>query len=212
MTNISDQKFAEKMQTKRMEEAVERKRQQERYIDTTSHEMRNPLSAILQSADAINGSLTELRDADGLTAPQKELLDLTIESAQVISLCAQHQKRIVDDVLTLSKLDSALMVVTPIDVQPVTVVERALKMFEGELQSADIALEFKLDESYNALNIEWVKLDPHRLSQVLINLTTNAIKFTTTQEKRTIQMYVAASNGKTSARRQMGSDIHPVAS
>ena len=196
VTNISDQKFAEKLQTKRMEEAVERKRQQERYIDTTSHEMRNPLSAILQSADAIDGSLTELRDAGGLTAPQKELLDLTIESAQVISLCAQHQKRIVDDVLTLSKLDSALMVVTPIDVQPVTVVERALKMFEGELQSADIALEFKLDESYNALNIEWVKLDPHRLSQVLINLTTNAIKFTTTQEKRTIQMYVAASKEK----------------
>ena len=196
VTNISDQKFAEKMQTKRMEEAVERKRQQERYIDTTSHEMRNPLSAILQSADAINGSLTELRDAGSLTAPQQELLDLTIESAQVISLCAQHQKRIVDDVLTLSKLDSALMVVTPIDVQPVTVVERALKMFEGELSSADIALEFKLDESYNALNVDWVKLDPHRLSQVLINLTTNAIKFTTTQNKRTIQVYVAASTEK----------------
>ena len=198
VTNISDQKFAEKMQTIRMEEAVELKRQQERYIDTTSHEMRNPLSAILQSADSITGSLTEMIDANGLSAAHKELLDATVESAQVISLCAQHQKRIVDDVLTLSKLDSAMMVVTPVDVQPVTVVERALKMFEGELSTADIALELKLDESYTALNVDWVRLDPHRLSQVLINLTTNAIKFTTTQEKRTIQMYVAASTDKPS--------------
>ena len=209
VTDISSQKTAEILQTKRMEEAVELKRQQERYIDTTSHEMRNPLSAILQSADSITGSLTELRDADGLSVAQRELLDVTIESSAVISLCAQHQKRIVDDVLTLSKLDSAMMVVTPVDVQPVTVVERALKMFEGEFQTADIALEFKLDESYSKLNVDWIKMDPHRLSQVLINLTTNAIKFTTTQEKRTIQMFVGASTERPTSDNEWGLTFIP---
>ncbi|ETN42893.1 uncharacterized protein HMPREF1541_02051 [Cyphellophora europaea CBS 101466] len=204
MTNISSQKFAESIQTKRMEDALELKRQQEKYIDTTSHEMRNPLSAILQSADSITGSLTEMMASGNLAHEQRELLDMTIDSAQTITLCAQHQKRIVDDVLTLSKLDSAMVVVTPIDVQPVKVVQRAVKMFEGELSTADIALEFQVDSTYTSLDIDWVRIDPHRLSQVLINLTTNAIKFTTTQEKRTINMYVGASIEKPSTEDKWG--------
>ncbi|KPI37579.1 Virulence sensor protein BvgS [Cyphellophora attinorum] len=204
MTDISAQKAAESMQTKRMEDALEMKRQQEKYIDTTSHEMRNPLSAILQSADSIAGTLTDIRNARDLTQDQRELLDVTIDSAQTITLCAQHQKRIVDDVLTLSKLDSAMVVVTPVDVQPVRVVQRALKMFEAELSTSDIVLEFKVDQSYTDLGIDWVMIDPHRLSQVLINLTTNAIKFTTTQEKRTIIMYVGASTEKPSTEDKWG--------
>ncbi|EXJ66418.1 uncharacterized protein A1O5_10570 [Cladophialophora psammophila CBS 110553] len=198
MTDISAQKFAESLQTRRMEEAVELKRKQERYIDTTSHEMRNPLSAILQCADSITGSLSEMRDANGLTKPQQEILDLTIDSAQTITLCAQHQKRIVDDVLTLSKLDSAMMAVTPVDTRPIAVVHKVLKMFDAELKTADIRLELKIDTSFTAQEIDWVRIDPHRLSQVLINLMTNAIKFTTTQENRVIRMHIAASEEKPS--------------
>lgn len=41
ITNISAQKFAEDLQKRRMEEAVELKRQQENFIDITSHEMRS---------------------------------------------------------------------------------------------------------------------------------------------------------------------------
>ncbi|KAK4931151.1 hypothetical protein LTR66_016056, partial [Elasticomyces elasticus] len=110
-----------------------------------------------------------------------------------------HQKRIVDDVLTLSKLDSAMLLVTPVDTQPAVVARRAVKMFEGELQTADIALDVRIDKSYQNLMVDWVRLDPTRLSQVLINLMTNAIKFTTTQEKRAIRMHLAASKEKPSA-------------
>jgi PAS domain S-box-containing protein len=42
ITNISPQKWAEGFQKRKMEEAVELKRQQENFIDITSHEMRNP--------------------------------------------------------------------------------------------------------------------------------------------------------------------------
>ncbi|SLM36137.1 hsp90-like protein [Lasallia pustulata] len=193
ITNISQQKWAEDLQKRRMEEAVELKRQQENFIDITSHEMRNPLSAILQCADEISSSLTNFKLEQAASQPPTELVDSNIEAAQTIALCAQHQKRIVDDILTLSKLDSALLLVTPVDAQPVTVVQRALKMFEGELSTADIAMEFKVDESFRRLNIDWVRVDPSRLLQVLINLTTNAIKFTTTQAKRTIIVTLAAS-------------------
>jgi len=66
-------------------------------------------------------------------------------------------------------------------------------MFEGELESNDIAMEFRMEKSYLDLSIDWVKLDPSRLLQVLINLTTNAIKFTNGQARRTIVVSVGAS-------------------
>lgn len=128
----------------------------------------------------------------------EDVISSAIDSAQTISLCAQHQKRIVDDILTLSKLDSQLLLVTPVDAQPVTVAQRALKMHEGELQTADIQLKFVVDDSYRALGIDWVRFDPSRVLQVLINLTTNAIKFTTMESKRTIIVTIAASKQKPS--------------
>ena len=195
ITNISQQKWAEDFQKRRMEEAIELKRQQENFIDMTSHEMRNPLSAILQCSDEITSSLTEYKSGDHDSLPQGliDILDSSIDASQTIALCAQHQKRIVDDILTLSKLDSALLIVTPVSVQPVAVVQRALKMFEGELETNDIAMEFRMEKSYLDLGVDWVKLDPSRLLQVLINLTTNAIKFTHGQDKRTIIVSVGAS-------------------
>lgn len=193
VTNISQQKWAEDFQKRRMEEAVEMKRQQENFIDITSHEMRNPLSAILQCADGISTSLIEFRSYHSDRRLTSDLLDSNIDAAQTIALCAQHQKRIVDDILTLSKLDSALLLVTPVDIQPVKVVQRALKMFEGEVATADIKMKFSVDDSVKTLGIDWIRADPSRLLQVLINLTTNAIKFTTTQAKRTIIVTLAAS-------------------
>ncbi|KAL8728997.1 MAG: hypothetical protein Q9166_004998 [cf. Caloplaca sp. 2 TL-2023] len=194
ITNISQQKWAEHLEKRKMEEAVEMKRQQENFIDITSHEMRNPLSAILQCADEIATTLSGYRSSEKpATKALENLLDSNIDAAQTIALCAQHQKRIVDDILTLSKLDSALLLVTPCDVMPVSVVQRALKMFDGEVQTAKIKLEFRIDDSLRRLDVQWVRLDPSRLLQVLINLTTNAIKFTSTQAKRVITVTLAAS-------------------
>ena len=192
ITNISQQKWAEHFEKRRMEEAVELKRQQENFIDITSHEMRNPLSAILQCADEITSSLSDYR-SQGHRQITNSLMNDCIEAAQTIALCAQHQKRIVDDILTLSKLDSALLLVTPTTVRPVSVVQKSLRMFENELQTADVKLDLKMDPSWRKLNIDCVKLDPSRLLQVLINLTTNAIKFTSTQHKRNILVTLAAS-------------------
>ncbi len=193
ITDISQQKWAEYFEKRRMEEAVEMKRQQENFIDITSHEMRNPLSAILQCADEITTSLTELQTSGFPQGVIGELVKNAVDASGIIALCAQHQKRIVDDILTLSKLDSALLLVTPCDIMPKTVVQQALKMFDGEMHTADINLNFKIDESITKLGVEWVRLDPSRLLQVLINLTTNAIKFTTTQEKRIINVTMGAS-------------------
>ncbi|KAF4553387.1 Response regulator receiver domain-containing protein 1 [Elsinoe fawcettii] len=210
-TDISQQKWAEGFQKRKMEEAVELKRQQENFIDMTSHEMRNPLSAILQCSDEISATMVKIRDSQA-TLKGKDLDDSitsALEAAQTIALCAQHQKRIVDDILTLSKLDSELLLVTPVDAQPLTVVQRAMKMHEGELSSNDIQLKFQVDPSYKELNIDWVRFDPSRVLQVLINLTTNAIKFTTPESNRTITVSIAASRQKPSTLPKRAVDYFP---
>ncbi|KAI0599920.1 hypothetical protein F4775DRAFT_591024 [Biscogniauxia sp. FL1348] len=195
ITNISQQKLAEQIQTQRREEAVELKRQQENFIDITSHEMRNPLSAILQCADEIVGNLSRYcAPKENLQNEELKLaLEGCVEAANTITLCASHQKRIVDDILTLSKLDSQLLLVTPIDVQPLAVVQRVLKMFEGELNTNSIEMKFVVRNRYIDMGIDWVKLDPSRLLQVLINLMTNAIKFTQSRPQRSIIVTLDAS-------------------
>jgi PAS domain S-box-containing protein len=196
ITDISQQKWAEDFQKQRRDEAVEMKRQQENFIDITSHEMRNPLSAILQCADEISSGLSRYKQEKSLAGDPDALnilIDSCVEAASTISLCANHQKLIVDDILTLSKLDSNLLLVTPVDVQPVMVVQDVLKMFESELSSTQIEGQFCIDQSYRDLAIDWVKLDPSRLRQVLINLMTNAIKFTQGRPKRSIVISIGAS-------------------
>ncbi|KAF2121178.1 hypothetical protein BDV96DRAFT_594405 [Lophiotrema nucula] len=180
--DISQFKWAETVQRRMIDEALEAKRQQENFIDMTSHELRNPLSAVVQCADSVISTLHQLnpRQLDSI----HDEIDTCIDSLQTIVLCSLHQKRIIDDVLTLSKLDSNLILITPIRVQPAVVVSEALKMFEVECSQMQITLEFKEDETLEGL--EWVMLDPSRLLQVLINLLTNAIKFTKGRPTRKI--------------------------
>ncbi|CAK7273827.1 hypothetical protein SEPCBS119000_005857 [Sporothrix epigloea] len=198
ITDISQQKLAEEFQIQLRKEAVEHKRQQENFIDITSHEMRNPLSAILQTVDEITSTINELRKqpADGQREKYERAFHNIQEASNTITLCTNHQKRIVDDVLTLSKLDSRLLPVTPVDVQPVMVIRGTLKMFEPELIAHDIKCTFRVQPSYQELVGfgNWVKLDPSRLNQVLINLLTNAIKFTQSCEERSIVVSLGASD------------------
>ncbi|KAL1591034.1 hypothetical protein WHR41_00234 [Cladosporium halotolerans] len=194
LTDISRQKWAEGFQARRTEEAMELKRQQENFMDMTSHEARNPLSAITLCAESITTALKELLDNNrGTITLDRDALETHLEGAEIIVACAQHQKRIIDDVLTLSKLDSGLLVICPVEVQPVETIKQALRMFDSELLKSDITLEYHFLPSYYALNLDWLRLDPSRLLQILINLLTNAIKFTANCNLRKITVSVGAS-------------------
>lgn len=174
--DISQLKWAESVQTRSRIDAEEAKRQQEQFMDITSHEMRNPLSAILQSADDITISLDSYTSAaDKTTILCEELVQSILEAAQIISLCTQHQTRIINDILTLSKLNSDMLLVTPVAVQPEAVVKGILKMFQGEMQSHDIKMHFLLEQSYKECKVDWAFCDPSRLTQVFINILTNVI-------------------------------------
>lgn len=141
----------------------------------TSHELRNPLSAVVQCADSVIASLQGILSDDASTATNdmdfkkiRAEVASSIDSLQTIVSCSLHQKRVIDDVLTLSKLDSNLILITPVRVQSAVVVSEALKMFDVECSQMEIKLEFSRDPTFEGY--DWVMLDPSRLLQVLINL------------------------------------------
>ncbi|KAJ4298680.1 hypothetical protein N0V88_003711 [Collariella sp. IMI 366227] len=217
LSDVSLQKWQLDWEKERKEEALESKRQQENFIDMVSHEMRNPLSAIIHCADAITATLTRGQEllandafataeaagnetsegagtpTNDLRAEARELIVSSIDNAETIVGCAQHQKRIVDDILTMSKLDSSLLSITRVTVDPIKMVQEALKMFEVEARRVDINLSMIVDPSYRDLVIKYLDFDPSRLKQVLINLLTNALKFTKAGPTRNVTVAISAS-------------------
>ncbi|KAF9887538.1 hypothetical protein FE257_010116 [Aspergillus nanangensis] len=174
IADITQEKVAELYLKKVAQEAEQRKQQQERFIDMISHEVRNPLSAILHCTEDILEAVNH-RDDD---AAQQIPLEAITQAAETISLCVAHQKKIVDDVLTFSKLDASMLTLSPRRVQPRRHLARSLTMFRPELRKQNIQFEYKLDHSYEEGGVDWVMADLDRMAQVLINLVANAIKFT----------------------------------
>lgn len=69
-----------------------------------------------------------------------------------------------------------------------------LKIFQPELRKQNVDFSYTIRPEYDSCNVDWVMADLVRISQVIVNLMTNAIKFTTKSErKKKIDIEVAAS-------------------
>ncbi|KAL4926175.1 hybrid sensor histidine kinase/response regulator [Aspergillus undulatus] len=178
ISDITPEKKAELLQRKIADDAEERKQQQERFIDMISHEVRNPLSAILHCAEDIMDVV-----ADDAPEDAKEQMARITEAAETINLCVAHQKKIIDDVLIYSKLDASMLTLSPQQVQPRSHFATLLTMFKPELRKQRIEFNYQLDQSYADCRLDWVFADLDKMGQVLVNLVSNAIKFTAQAEE-----------------------------
>jgi signal transduction histidine kinase len=127
----------------------------------------------------------------------RELVTSSAEAVQIITSCSSHQKRyaiktpelmtsspvltlcftrIVDDLLTLSKLDSNLLQINQSPVRATSILDDMQRIFEIEAGRADIELRLEADPSIKEMNVDNVMLDTGRVHQILINLITNALK------------------------------------
>jgi signal transduction histidine kinase len=162
----------------------------ERFIDMISHEVRNPLSAILHCTEDI---LQIVKDRNSSQVPLANIM----QAAEIISLCVAHQKKILDDFLVFSKLDASMVTLSPKVVQPRRCLGNSLTIFRPELRKQKIQFEYKLDHSYAETGVEWVVADIDRIGQVLIYLVSNSIKFTTNSGgTREIRVSMGASSNR----------------
>lgn len=196
MTEVSRLKWAEAWHAKAAQEAQEAKRQQSEFTDAISHEVRNPLSAMLQLANSISGSLDDHKEDKTSGEEYLHIIQENIEAAKTIIFCAQHQKKILDDVLVLSKMDFMLLALSPTPVQQISLVENAVNMLHTTISEADIEMKIEAHESVTSLGVDWVMCDPLRVTQILVNLLSNAIKFTKLESHRRVTLIYGASVGE----------------
>jgi signal transduction histidine kinase len=93
--------------------------------------------------------------------------DSITESANTIILCTTHQRKIIDDILITSKLDSGLVQVEPIDFKPMTYLEAAISIYKAEAKSKGIELTIAAEKSCKEHKIEWLRGDPSRVMQIV---------------------------------------------
>ena len=194
-TDISLQKDAELQIAEARDAAEQATAAKSAFLANMSHEIRTPLNVIIGLSHLIH------RDLDD--PMQRGRLDqLLASSEQLLAL--------INDILDLSKIEAQRIVLDNQDFLLDVVVNRVLRMESSLAQEKGIALCADIAPALPGLVVNG---DALRLSQVLINLVNNAIKFT---DRGTVTLSIEASAGDDSllklrfAVRDTGMGISPM--
>jgi len=144
-------------QTKELQRADEKK---DEFLANTSHELRNPLHAI------INIAQTVLQDNQTLTTKNKENLSLLIR-------VGQRMRFTLNDILDITKLQDQRIQLYQSNVNLHMVAASVLDMSRFLTDQKDLNLQLDISRDFPE-----VHADENRLVQILFNLIHNAIKFT----------------------------------
>ncbi|MBT3702994.1 MAG: response regulator [Alphaproteobacteria bacterium] len=159
VTDITDRKLAEEALkvAKDLAEAAAEARSE--FVAVVSHEVRTPMNGVL-------GMARLLRDTD-LDDDQRDSVDIVVSSGEYLLT-------ILDDLLDISKLDANKLEIETVPFMMSDVVGKAVSVMAIRAQEQGLLLHSDV-----ATGLPDVMLgDPHRLRQILLNLISNAIKFT----------------------------------
>lgn len=129
------------------------------FIANMSHELRTPLGAILGFADLLQ---------------KTELGDIQKDYIEAINTSGKSLLSIINDVLDLSKLDAGKFMIESVPFSVPELMHSVQVMFSSKASAKGLRLSCSVDMSINYQLIG----DPMRLTQILVNLLGNAVKFT----------------------------------
>ncbi len=136
-------------------------RLKDEFLASMSHELRTPLNAVLGLSEALldeaYGTLTE-RQSRSLT---------TIHNS------GQHLLSLINDILDLAKIESGKEQLHLCCVELLNLCDTSLDFVKEQANKKNIQLDSQIE-----IGLGCVELDERRIKQVLINLLTNAVKFT----------------------------------
>lgn len=131
------------------------------FISTVNHELRTPLTSIIGYIELLKSEIELGRD------PQIDLIIDVVDKNALVLL------DLVESILSLSRLDSKQNKPLFEEVNLINTVEKAIFVLtpQADLNHVDIKLAFNQDNDYLVMG------DPNQLSQVFLNLISNAVKF-----------------------------------
>jgi len=157
-TTIAEEaKMKAEMATQTAENAVKAKQQ---FLSNMSHEIRTPMNAII--------GFTKVLLKTDLSAKQREYLTAIKMSGDALIV-------LINDILDLAKVDAGKMIFEQIPFTMALSISAMIHLFEAKIQEKNLALVIEYDKTIPAVLVG----DPVRLHQIILNLVSNAVKFTT---------------------------------
>ncbi|AFZ45918.1 multi-sensor hybrid histidine kinase [Halothece sp. PCC 7418] len=171
VVDISDRKAAEAELQRTNSELERATRLKDEFLANMSHELRTPLNAILGMTEGLKEQIY-----GSLNPKQMQSLD-TIERS------GSHLLSLINDILDLSKIESGKMELDRASTAVEPLCQSAFVFIKQQAYKKQIKLETQLPSNLPKL---WI--DERRIRQVLINLLTNAVKFTPEGGKITLSV------------------------
>ena len=141
------------------DEALEASRAKSAFLAMMSHELRTPMNGILGLAYALRGAKLDARQAEYL---------------EMIEQSGHGLMTILNDILDLSKIEAGKLEleIAPFDIRKLAAQTRLVWSETARLKGVELVLDI------DPVTPEWLSGDAARVRQVLMNLVSNALKFT----------------------------------